>query len=138
MIRQLEEGLFDVVQPDATVIGGIRSVLDVFDAARRRGTEVVVHSWGGPVSVLANYHAAFAGGGRVAEWPMKDFPIREAMYIVSPEVDDGRLCLPNVPGLGVELTPEIEKRFPFREDAVYSCLGNPDVDIDDTVWAGGS
>ena len=64
--------VFDFVQPDATVIGGISAVLNVFDAGRTHGCPVIVHAWGGPVSLMANYHAAFAGGGAMAEYPLPE------------------------------------------------------------------
>ena len=41
----------------------------------------------------------------------------------TPRLDDkGRLTLPDTPGLGARLTPEIERAYAFREDAVYHCL----------------
>jgi hypothetical protein len=40
-------------------------------------------------------------------------------------IERGQLLLSDTPGLGVRLTPEIEREFPFREDAVYRCLVDP-------------
>ena len=72
---------------------------------------------------MANYHFAFAAGGTVAEWPMPSFPIREAMMIEPLRIEQGELIAPKSPGLGVKLTPAIEKEFSFREEAVY--MGRP-------------
>ncbi len=122
MISRIEQGCYDLAQPDATVIGGIGAVLESFDAARRCGTEVVVHCWGGPVGMMANFHAALAGGGQMAEWPLPRYPLRQALSLQPWQIAGGRLRLPELPGLGLRLTPEIEREFAFREDAIYRCL----------------
>lgn len=123
--RRIELGCYDFTQPDATVIGGIGPTMDVFACGRRHGVDTVVHCWGGPAGMMANYHAAFAGGGLLVEWPMPEYPLRQAMMAEPPRFEDGCLLAPTAPGIGVRLTPEVEREFSFREDAVYRCLGNP-------------
>ena len=125
LCHRIEQGCYDVAQPDATVIGGIGPTLETFATARRHGVEVYVHCWGGPVGMMANYHAALAGGGTVAEWPIKPYVLREAMLATPWQITRGQLTLTETPGLGVRLTPEIEREFPFRNDAVYRCLVDP-------------
>ena len=125
LCHRIEQGCYDVAQPDATVIGGIGPTLETFTTARRHGVEVYVHCWGGPVGMMANYHAALAGGGTVAEWPIKPYVLREAMLATPWQITRGQLTLTETPGLGVRLTPEIEREFPFRKDAVYRCLVDP-------------
>jgi L-alanine-DL-glutamate epimerase-like enolase superfamily enzyme len=119
---RVERGCYDIVQPDATVIGGIGPTLEVFSAARRHDCKVYVHCWGGPVGMMANYHAALAGGGTVAEWPIKPYALRDALPVSGWSVANGEVTLSDTPGLGVRLTPEIEREYAFREDAVYHCL----------------
>lgn len=122
---RLRKGSYDIVQPDATVIGGIRPVLDVFRAAQESNTDVYVHCWGAGVGVLANYHAASAGGGRVVEWPLPQFALRSELLRDCIAITAGHVALGDKPGLGVEITPELEREFPFREDAIYRSLVNP-------------
>lgn len=119
---RIRAGSYDIAQPDATVIGGVGPVMEVFAAARRTGTAVYVHCWGGGVGMLANYHAAMAGGGEMVEWPLPRYPLREALWPEPPSVRDGHLTLPDRPGLGAALTPAVEREFRFREEAVYHCL----------------
>lgn len=119
---RVRAGSYDIVQPDATVIGGIRPVLDVFTVARTMAADVYVHCWGAGVGVLANYHAASAGGGEVVEWPLPPYALRAELLRDVVSIADGRVTLGEKPGLGIELTADIEQEFPFREDAVYSCL----------------
>lgn len=125
LCHRIEQGCYDVAQPDATVIGGIGPTLEVFSTARRHGIEVYVHCWGGPVGMMANYHAALAGGGTVAEWPIKPYVLRDALLATPWQLSGGQITLPDTPGLGVRLTPEIEREYPFRDDAVYRCLVDP-------------
>ena len=122
MIDRLRAGTYDGVQPDASVIGGISAVMEVFAAARPAGVRVVVHAWGGPAAIMASYHAAFAGGGDLVEWPMLYHPLTDDMIGDRAPIRNGRLIRPDSPGIGVVLTPEIEARYPFYPSAVYSCM----------------
>lgn len=123
LVRQLEHDPYDLVQPDATVIGGMHQLLESFTACRRYTTDVVVHCWGGSVCMMANYHAAVSGGGRLVEWPMPAYPLREEMMVSSIEISGGHLELPISDGLGVRLTEDIEEKYPFREEAVFQPFG---------------
>lgn len=125
LASRLQAGCYDIVQPDATVIGGVSAVMAVFETARTTGTDVYVHCWGAGVGMLANYHAALAGGGTMVEWPMPAYALREALFAEPIQIIDGTLTLPDTPGLGARLTPEIERVFAFREEAVYRCLVDP-------------
>jgi L-alanine-DL-glutamate epimerase-like enolase superfamily enzyme len=120
LIDRVRTSVYDIAQPDATVVGGTRSLIDVLDACQRHGVEPVVHCWGGPVCMMANYHTAIAGGGDMVEWPLPEYPLREAMMVEPPSIEDGALQLPTTPGLGVQLTDEIESEYRYREDATFS------------------
>lgn len=133
LCHRIERGCYDIAQPDATVIGGITPTVEVFSTARRHGVDVYVHCWGGPVGMMANYHAAIAGGGRVAEWPLPRYVLRDALAIAPWEIEKGMLTLPDTPGLGLRLTPEIEQEYPFRPEAVYRCLVDP-TKLPAAVW----
>ncbi|GAB5376247.1 MAG: hypothetical protein AcusKO_27090 [Acuticoccus sp.] len=122
MIERLNFGAYDAVQPDASVIGGISAVMDIFAAARPVEVGVVVHAWGGAAAIMASYHAAFAAGGMLVENPMLDFPLAAEMMGEEGRIEEGHLIRPTAPGLGLTLTPEIEARYPFDESAVYSCM----------------
>jgi L-alanine-DL-glutamate epimerase-like enolase superfamily enzyme len=121
MITRMRDGVYDAVQPDASVMGGISAVMDVFAAARETGTRVVVHAWGGAAAIMASYQTAFAAGGDLVEYPMLDFPLGAEMMGEQCRILDGRLLRPTAAGIGVTLTPEMEARYPFDPGAVYSC-----------------
>jgi hypothetical protein len=63
----------------------------------------------------------------LVEWPLPSYPLRERLLAGLVEVYDGAVRLTRAPGLGVELTTELEREFPFRPDAVYRCCVNPTV-----------
>lgn len=121
MITRMHDGVYDGVQPDASVMGGISAVMDIFAAAKDTGTRVVVHAWGGAAAIMASYHAAFAAGGDLVEFPMLDFPLGTEMMGDQARIARGHLLRPTAPGIGVTLTPEMEARYPFDSRAVYSC-----------------
>jgi L-alanine-DL-glutamate epimerase-like enolase superfamily enzyme len=135
MIQRINDDVYDFVQPDASVMGGISAVMDVFDAANAKGTDVVVHAWGGAAAIMASYHAAFAAGGKLVEYPMLAFPLGAEMIGDQGRIEKGRLLRPTAFGLGLTLTSEMEARYPFDETAVYSCalidFGPPP----DSYWA---
>jgi L-alanine-DL-glutamate epimerase-like enolase superfamily enzyme len=135
MIERINADVYEFVQPDASVIGGISAVLDVFRAAKAKGADVVVHAWGGAAAIMASYHAAFAAGGKLVEFPMLSFPLSAEMIGDRARIVDGRLLRPTAPGLGLTLTPEMEARYAFDPTAVYSCAlidyGPPP----DSYWA---
>jgi L-alanine-DL-glutamate epimerase-like enolase superfamily enzyme len=122
MIERMKNGVYAAVQPDASVIGGISAVMQIFDAGRKYDTDVVVHAWGGAAAIMASYHAAFAAGGKLVEFPMLAFPLGAEMIGDQGRIEDGRLLRPTAPGLGLTLTPEMEARYAFDESAVYCCV----------------
>ena len=134
MINRINDDVYAFVQPDASVIGGIGAVMEIFAAARARGTGVVVHAWGGAAAIMASYHAAFAAGGELVEFPMLDFPLGAEMIGDQAIIRKGRLLRPTAPGLGVRLAPEMEARYPFDPSAVYSCMLRDYNPPPDTYW----
>ena len=131
---RIGQGWYDIVQPDATVIGGIKALYEVFKKASEFNTQVFVHCWGGPVCMAANYHSALAFKGEVAEWPMPYFPLRDEMMIEPWSIKNGKLTLPEIPGLGIKLNKDIEEKYPFRETAIYSCIPKETELIPEQQW----
>ena len=135
MRERMRNGVYAAVQPDASVIGGISAVMEIFEEAKATGTEVVVHAWGGAAAIMASYHAAFAAGGKLVEFPMLAFPLGEEMIGDQGRIEQGRLMRPTAPGLGLTLTPEMEARYPFDPTAVYSCVLTDFGPPPDSYWA---
>ncbi len=136
MIERLNADVYEFVQPDASVMGGISAVMDVFAAARKKGVGVVVHAWGGVAAIMASYHAAFAAGGKLVEYPMLAFSLGAEMIGDQGRIIGGRLLRPTAPGLGLTLTSEMEARYRFDEAAVYSCVLHDWGPPPDSYWNG--
>jgi len=131
---RIERNIYDFVQPDATVVGGIAETLKVCSCAQLHGSDAVVHCWGGGVGLMANYHAAYAAGCKMTELPLKKDPLRTELMIEPLCIKKGKLYLSSAPGLGVCLTKEIETKYPFKEEAVYKCNGDRSIIPNDNNW----
>ena len=119
MIERIKLNIYDFVQPDASVIGGMYAVKEIFQYTK---TKPVVHAWGGPVAIMANYHAAFGCNGSLVEYPMIPYKLEPLMFNDQRNIKNGNLLRPENPGIGITMNNEIEKDYPFDEKAVYSCV----------------
>jgi L-alanine-DL-glutamate epimerase-like enolase superfamily enzyme len=109
----LERGVYDVLQPDSLVSGGLTELRKIGALAEAFGKRVVPHHGGGAIGTIAHLHL-------VAAWPhapylelLHDPPIgayrhRLAIFRDPPTVDaTGHMSLPQGPGLGVEIDPDL-------------------------------
>lgn len=101
-----------VVQPDLTKAGGVTEALEVCAMARRSGTTVNPHLYGGAVGYAATLqlaaHAAVVG---TVEYDVRDNPLRDPLLREPPTPRDGVVALPSGPGLGVDLDPDAVGRY---------------------------
>jgi len=108
----IERGRIDVIQPDVTRCGGLSEALKIARAAERDGVPVVPHAWKSGVIKAASLHlnavlqTAYFQEYCVAETPINRLLTRERMPVV-----DGFVDVPDKPGLGIELDPEILTRY---------------------------
>ncbi len=109
----LEQGVYDIVQPEPLVTEGITGLRKIGALAEAFGKRVIPHHGGGNLGTIANLHL-------VASWPhapflelLHDPPIGSYRYRFSvfrnpPLVDkEGYVPLPQRPGLGVEIDPDL-------------------------------
>ena len=119
MIERINLDIYNFVQPDASVIGGMYAVKEVFEYSK---IKPVVHAWGGPVAIMANYHVAFGCNGNLVEFPMIPYKLEPIMFGDQKIIENGFLLRPENPGIGITMNDKIEKDFPFDEESVYSCV----------------
>jgi D-galactarolactone cycloisomerase len=110
--------VFDLVQPDLAVCGGISEALKIAALAEAFDIPVVPHVWGTLVNFNASLHfAAILPEERGQGMP---FPLFEYDYSYNPfrtlcgeskSDGDGYIALPEGPGLGFELEPEMLAPF---------------------------
>jgi L-alanine-DL-glutamate epimerase-like enolase superfamily enzyme len=108
-------GRVDVVQPSAVRSGGMREITRIAEAAYRRGLLCVPHTWCHMVGVAAEIHlAAVLPNMPYFETPLAfpDSPIISELLV--PELSlnaEGRIPVPQRPGLGFELNKDTVERF---------------------------
>jgi L-alanine-DL-glutamate epimerase-like enolase superfamily enzyme len=106
-----DRGAFAVAQPDASWLG-----IDGFVRAAARFDAVAPHAWSAGVGVMQNLHAAFACPNTLTvELPPAAGPLHTGLW--SLRMRDGRVLRPDEPGLGVRLTDETRRKYPFRPGA---------------------
>jgi L-alanine-DL-glutamate epimerase-like enolase superfamily enzyme len=112
----LERGVYDILQPDVRVSGGITGLRKIGALAESFGKRLVPHHGGGGIGTIAHLHL-------VAAWPHAPYlellhepPIgsyrhRFGIFQHPPVVDEtGYLSVPQGPGLGVEIDPALVER----------------------------
>jgi D-galactarolactone cycloisomerase len=110
----IAEGGIDVAQPDVTFVGGPRAFSGVAGLASAAGLACVPHVWGSGVTFAANLHTVLAEPAvELFEYCTLPNPLRDALLVEPVDFDAGVLRAPSAPGLGVRLTPELEKQFAF-------------------------
>jgi len=103
----------DIVQSDCNV-AGITENWCIARMAWLRGCRSIPHNWHGGGTLIANAHfAAGIPNGEYCELNMTRNPLRDALFAEPLVVRDGYLELPDKPGFGVELSEDVERRFPY-------------------------
>lgn len=121
MRHLLAHRALDVLQPDLCVTGGFSEALHVAHLAAAWNVQVLPHVWGSGVAVAAALHFAAAlpdyppGLHPAPVWFERDctpnvFRERLCLEPVAAVVD-GRLAVPEAPGLGVSLDPNVVERY---------------------------
>ena len=102
----------DVMQFDATHAGGITASIAIEEKARRKGLDRAAHVWGSAAAISANATVSSAAGGvPIVEVPLAKLNLTDQMWIDPPVIKDGRMLLPEVPGLGISLTESTKDKF---------------------------
>ena len=114
-----ERRALDIVQPDATKVGGISEQIQIARMANAFGVKYVGHGWNTAIGLAADLHLASA------------VPTADLVEYIggSPYVDDitrggwsldaeGMLAIPELPGLGVTLDRDSLRELTRNSDAV--------------------
>jgi len=120
-IPYLSRGAFDIVQPDATKVGGLSEQRRIAWMAQDFGVRYVGHGWNTALGVAADLQLAaalpnvglveFIGGS-----PYVDGILAEPFALDA----DGFLPVPAGPGLGIALDPQKLARFTPDAAALFA------------------
>ena len=117
-IEVMKGKVFDVIQPDATTVGGISEVKRVADMGSAWNLIFAPHiacSSGTGISLACGLHAALASANAsVLEFDAYGGPAWDGMLQEPIRVKDGCLYAPTAPGLGIDLAPDALERFALK------------------------
>ncbi len=100
------------MQPDMTKWGGFTGCLPVARRIMDAGLTYCPHYLGGAVGFMASAHLLAAAGGRgLLEADVNPNPLREEMLGAPPPIENGRMILPDAPGLGMAPDMAVLARF---------------------------
>ncbi|MSU66426.1 MAG: mandelate racemase/muconate lactonizing enzyme family protein [Opitutus sp.] len=118
--RQAFKELFDrravdIVQPDASLCGGIREVLFIAELGELYGIQCIPHSWSGAILNAASIHIASliaeptlmpGVGTPMVEFDVTENPFASGLIRAPLPIVDGCFEVPNTPGLGLDVNLE--------------------------------
>ncbi len=116
----MDRGKIDVAQPDIGRVGGITEAMRVVEMAIDRGKVIVPHCWKTGIGVAATAQVAAASPNcRFIEFlppSVADSRLRRELVLEELQLVNGKLALPQRPGLGIQLNRSAVARF--AENAV--------------------
>jgi D-arabinonate dehydratase len=104
----------DIVQPDCMWSGGISEVIKIGALAKTLGIQVIPHYSASGVSLVANAHVAASIGCEWIETHLRRNDLRDNIFKEKIEYEDGKIVLPNRPGLGFTLRENIEQEYGIK------------------------
>ncbi|MBI4890633.1 MAG: mandelate racemase/muconate lactonizing enzyme family protein [Acidobacteria bacterium] len=116
-----------IVQPDVIHCGGITEIRKIASLAETYGAEISPHMFYGPIAHIASLQSmAGVHNFLIQEWDASRQPLlREITRSTFPDVVQGRVTLPNAPGLGIEMDWELlDRKYPYRAQSLRPPGGN--------------
>lgn len=102
--RWLQDGAFDIVQPDVTKVGGISEERRIAWMAQDNGVRFIPHGWNTAVGLAADLQLASAISDTDFVEYLTGSPYIDDIVTQPWQLDgDGMLAIPDAPGLGIEI-----------------------------------
>ena len=122
----LEQGAYDVVQPDSSRTG-LTGWMKVASLAERYGKTCIPHTWFNGVVIASNVHGVAAIPNRMLmEYNANHNPLKHEILVDPIMPEEGTFHLSEKPGLGIELDESALARFPYVEGTQYVPLAFPE------------
>ncbi len=107
-------GAVDILQPDVARAGGISEIKEIGTLAEKHGLPLSLHTYGDAVGLAASTHLAAAlKNSTVMELDCTYNPLQTALLKEPLKVKNGTLIPPQGPGLGIELDPDVLRKYQF-------------------------
>lgn len=108
----LQRGAFDIVQPDATKVGGLSEQRRIAWMARENGVRMIPHGWNTAVGLAADLQTAAAYAGVDLVEYLTGSAFVDDLVVGGWRLDtEGMLPIPEGPGLGIEINQDALKRL---------------------------
>ena len=111
----IEKGKVDIIQPDVGRIGGLTEAKRVCDYAEDKGVLVVPHCWKSAIGIAASAHlSATTLSCPYIEFLPKELAesqLRKDLVLKELPLENGKILLPNKPGLGIQVDEEKLKQY---------------------------
>jgi D-galactarolactone cycloisomerase len=127
----ISEGCVDIVQPDVCVCGGLSEFMKIHALASSFGIAVIPHVWGSGIALAAALqaiavlplfpHTANPVGLQnepVIEYDRNHNPLRDDLLVEQFTLVDGRVPVPQTPGLGVTVKEDVLKKYTTRHQTI--------------------
>jgi len=110
----------DVAQPDLGSCGGFTAARDILGMAQANGIMVNPHVWGTAIAQAASLqfiatipvaHHSLFGVEPILEYDLSDHPFRRDLINKPWVMQDGRVSIPDDPGLGISINLDTVERF---------------------------
>jgi L-alanine-DL-glutamate epimerase-like enolase superfamily enzyme len=110
------EGMMDIAAPDVNKCGGLGEYVDIATVCDLYGIPIASHNISSPLGTVAGAHVSAAIPNFLClEWHARDVPwwneMAERVDGSGPVLEDGSIDVPEGPGLGVELNPDICEEY---------------------------
>ncbi len=113
----LEARAVDVLQPDLAITGGLTEGLRITALAGAYQKEVAPHLWGSALLFSAGLQlAAACPSCTILEYSLGFNPMLHELVEESFPVVDGRIAIPDRPGLGVTVRPDFVEKYRFQPE----------------------
>jgi L-alanine-DL-glutamate epimerase-like enolase superfamily enzyme len=107
----IERGLH-VVQPDVAICGGLTVCKKVSAMAEAAGRRCVPHCFSTGINLTASLHwMSSSRNGDLVEYCLRPSPLMRKLVKNLPPLENGRVAVPQGPGLGIELDEEIVANY---------------------------
>ncbi len=110
--KLLDYQAVDILQPDLSWSGGITETAKIAHLAEANYKEFTLHMWSSGILLAASVHFTCGlSNGAVLEYDMSPNPFREELMVNPLKYEGGNICVPELPGLGVEIREDIVTKY---------------------------
>ncbi len=118
--KWISNGALDILQPDLMSAGGFTECKKIAALAQSWNTMLIPHVWGSGIGLAASLQfiatlpptpMALHPEEPMLEYDQSDHPFREDLINHSIHMENGKIKIPEKPGIGVDVNREVIKSF---------------------------